>query len=91
MASRRPSQSEVAATLVSWGAFLTVMLPVAGLSTWRASRSRAVHPLFKWTTRLAVIAAIVTSTLHLRAIQSDLESVDQRLAEMKAMGPRQPR
>jgi hypothetical protein len=84
-------QFEVALTLLSWGVFLTVMLPVAGFSTWRASRSRAAHPFFKWTTRVAVIAALVTSTMHLRAIQSDLDSFNKMLAEMKAMGPRQPR
>lgn len=84
-------QFEVALTLLSWGAFLTVMLPVAGFSTWRASRVRAAHPFFKWTTRVAVIVAIVSSTLHLRAIRGDLHSFNQRLAEMKAMGPRQSR
>lgn len=83
-------QSEVALTLLSWGVFLTVMLPVAGFATWRASRSRAAHPFFKWTTRIAVAAAIVTSTMHLRAIQGDLDSFNQTLAEMKASGPRQP-
>jgi len=84
-------QAEVALTLLSWGAFLTVMLPIAGFSTWRASRSRAAHPLFTWTTRVAVIAAVVTSTIHLRAIQRDFDSFNQMLGEMRAMGPRQPR
>jgi hypothetical protein len=91
LGARAAQQEEVALTLLSWGAFLTVMLPIAGFSTWRASRSRRAHALFTWTTRVAVIAAIATSTMHLRAIQRDLESFDQRVAEMRAMNPRHPR
>ena len=83
-------QFEVALTLLSWGVFLTVMLPVAGFTTWRASRSRAAHPLFKWVARVAVIVAVGTSTMHLRAIQSDLDSFNHMLKVMKPANSRQP-
>jgi hypothetical protein len=83
-------QFEVALTLLSWGVFLTVMLPVAGFTTWRASRSRAAHPLFKWVARVAVIVAVGTSTMHLRAIQSDLDSFNHMLKVMKPADSRQP-
>jgi len=89
-AQQAAQQSEVAFTLLPWGVFLTVMLPVAGFTTWRAFRSRVAHPLFKWTARVAVIAALATSTMHVRAIQSDLDSFNRMIDGMKAPDSRQP-
>ena len=39
------SRLEVSGTVLLWGTFLTLMLPLAGIATWRASRLRIAHPV----------------------------------------------
>ena len=82
------SRLEVSGTVMLWGTFLTAMLPLAGVATWRASRLRIAHPVFAWTARIAVVVALAACAWHARAIHGDLDSFQGALSRMRAMDQR---
>ena len=79
------SRLEVSGTVMLWGTFLTAMLPLAGITTWRASRVRLPHPVFTWTAHIAVVVALAACAWHARAIHGDLDSFQGALTRMRAM------
>ena len=82
------SRLEVSGTVMLWGTFLTAMLPLAGITMWRASRVRLAHPVFTWTAHMAVVVALAACAWHARAIHSDLDSFQGSLTRMRAMDQR---
>lgn len=60
--------------LILGGGLLTLVLLVAGLAIWRASRARRRHPLLVWTSTVALVVVLVGAAWHARLLSAGLAS-----------------
>jgi hypothetical protein len=78
---------EQAVSMVLFGSVvLTIAFVAAGLSMWRGSPVGAIDPIVKWSSRAALIVAIVGCLWHATIIRSDLEAFRTLFVQQAAQG-----